>query len=177
MLPTSAMTGEGIRELKAAIHAAVLRASMPQSEVVAGTAVRCSESLRLSAASLDRARAAVEAGLGEELIAAEVRIALNELGKVAGADLYGRRVGSHLQPFLHRQIEIPYCLILPEEPQVVLPAMPEAAARGRPERRPGPATAGHRLRASRKPGLTTPNPTLGTSPARPARSPACCRDW
>ena len=64
---------------------AVLRASMPQSEVVAGTAVRCGESLRLSAASLDRARAAVEAGLGEELIAAEVRIALNELGKVAGA--------------------------------------------------------------------------------------------
>ena len=85
MLPTSAVTGAGIHELKSAIRAAVLRASMPQSEVVAGTAVRCSESLRLAAASLDRARAAVEAGLGEELIAAEVRIALNELGKVAGA--------------------------------------------------------------------------------------------
>ena len=53
--------------------------------MVVGTAVRCGESLRLAAASLDRAREAVAAGLGEELIAAEVRVALNELGKVAGA--------------------------------------------------------------------------------------------
>jgi tRNA modification GTPase len=85
VLRTSAVTGEGIRELKSAIRAAVLRASMPQSEVVAGTAVRCGESLRLAAASLERARAAVSDGLGEELIATEVRVALHELGKVAGA--------------------------------------------------------------------------------------------
>jgi tRNA modification GTPase len=85
MLPTSAVTGEGVRELKAAIHAAVLRASMPQNEVVAGTAVRCGESLRLAAASLDRAQSEVRERYGEELIAAEVRVALNELGKVAGA--------------------------------------------------------------------------------------------
>jgi len=84
-LATSAATGEGIPELKAAIRAAVLRVSAPQGEVVAGTAVRCGESLRMAAASLERARAAASAGLGEELIAAEVRIALNELGKVAGA--------------------------------------------------------------------------------------------
>ena len=53
--------------------------------MVVGTAVRCGESLRLAAASLDRAREAVRAGLGEELIATEVRVALTELGKVAGA--------------------------------------------------------------------------------------------
>jgi tRNA modification GTPase len=85
VLRTSAVTGVGIRQLKSAIRAAVLRASMPQSEVVAGTAVRCGESLRLSAESLERARTAVSAGLGEELIATEVRVALHELGKVAGA--------------------------------------------------------------------------------------------
>ncbi len=84
-LPTSVVTGAGIRELKTAIRAAVLRAMGPQGEVVAGTAVRCGESLRLAAASLGRARAAVTAGLGEELIAMEVRVVLNELGKVAGA--------------------------------------------------------------------------------------------
>jgi tRNA modification GTPase len=84
-IPTSTLTGTGIQELKAAIRAAVLRASMPQSEVVAGTAVRCSESLRLAAASLSRAQAAASAGLGEELIATEVRVSLYELGKVAGA--------------------------------------------------------------------------------------------
>ncbi len=84
-LETSAVTGIGIRELKEAIRAAALEAAGPQSDVVVGTAVRCGESLRLAAASLDRARAAVRAGLGEELIAAEVRVALSELGKVAGA--------------------------------------------------------------------------------------------
>ena len=70
--------------MKAAIRAAALRFSAPHGEVVAGTAVRCGESLRLAAESLERARAAVSAGLGEELIATEVRVALNELGKVAG---------------------------------------------------------------------------------------------
>ncbi len=85
VLRSSAVTGEGIDDLKAAIRAAVLRASGPQGEVVTGTAVRCEESLRLAASSLDCTQAAVSAGLGEELIAAEVRVALNELGKVAGA--------------------------------------------------------------------------------------------
>ena len=48
--------------------------------------MRCSESLRLAAASLALVgREAVQAGLGEELIASEVRVALTELGKVAGA--------------------------------------------------------------------------------------------
>ena len=84
-LRTSVVTGEGIRELKAAIRAATLHASGPQGEVVACTAVRCGESLRLTSDSLARARAAVAAGLGEELIATEIRVALNELGKVAGA--------------------------------------------------------------------------------------------
>jgi tRNA modification GTPase len=85
VLATSAVAGIGIGDLKAAIRAAALRVSGPQGEVVAGTAVRCGESLRLAAASLDRARGAISAGLGEELIATEVRVALNELGKVAGA--------------------------------------------------------------------------------------------
>ena len=62
----------------------VLEAAGPQTEVVVGTAVRCGESLRLAAASLDHARDAVREGLGEELIAVEVRVALSELGKVAG---------------------------------------------------------------------------------------------
>lgn len=84
VLQTSAATGEGIRELKAAIRAAALRVSSPRGEVVAGTAVRCGEALRLAAASLDRAQAAVSAKLGEELIATEIRDALNELGRVAG---------------------------------------------------------------------------------------------
>jgi len=83
-LETSALTGQGMHKLKEAIRAAVLEAAGPQTEVVVGTAVRCGESLRLAAASLDHARDAVREGLGEELIAVEVRVALSELGKVAG---------------------------------------------------------------------------------------------
>jgi len=84
VLEASAVTGVGIRKLKEAIRAAVLRAAGPQTDVVVGTAVRCGESLRLAAASLDRAREAVRASLGEELLATEIRVALSELGKVAG---------------------------------------------------------------------------------------------
>ena len=83
-LETSALTGQGMHKLKEAIRAAVLEAAGPQTEVVVGTAVRRGESLRLAAASLDHARDAVREGLGEELIAVEVRVALSELGKVAG---------------------------------------------------------------------------------------------
>ncbi len=85
LLETSAVTGVGIGRLKEAIRAAALRAAGPRTDVVLGTAVRCGESLRLAAASLERARDAVKAGLGEELIVSEIRVALTELGKVAGA--------------------------------------------------------------------------------------------
>ena len=84
-LETSAVTGAGVCALKEAIRAAALRAAGPQTDAVVGTAVRCGESLRLASASLDRAAEAVRGGLGEELIATEIRVALTELGKVAGA--------------------------------------------------------------------------------------------
>ena len=53
-------------------------------DVVAATAVRCCQSLRLAGESLRRARPLASAGQ-EELAAAEIRVALNELGKVVGA--------------------------------------------------------------------------------------------
>ena len=90
-IETSAVTGVGIAKLREAIRAAAVRAIGPQTDVVVGTAVRCGESLRLAATSLDRAREAVRSGghrvpmVGEELIAAEIRLALTELGEVAGA--------------------------------------------------------------------------------------------
>ncbi len=43
------------------------------------------KSLRLAALSLDHAHRAAVDQMGEELVAAEVRIALGELGKVVGA--------------------------------------------------------------------------------------------
>ena len=84
-IATSAVTGQGLARLKEELAAAVLEARGCEGEVVAGTAARCRESLRLSAEGLDRAREVLSRGGGEELVALEVRLALDELGKVVGA--------------------------------------------------------------------------------------------
>jgi tRNA U34 5-carboxymethylaminomethyl modifying GTPase MnmE/TrmE len=83
-VPTSSVTGEGIDSLRDRLRDALLTAGACGAEVVAGTAVRCRESLRLAAASLKRARQIARRGNAEELVAAEVRVVLDELGKVAG---------------------------------------------------------------------------------------------
>jgi tRNA modification GTPase len=85
MLPTSAHTGQGLGELREQIRRAVENPPRSGAGVVASTATRCHESLRLAAESLARATDLACAQAGEELIAVETRTALNELGKVVGA--------------------------------------------------------------------------------------------
>ncbi len=80
---TSSRTGHGLDELRAAI--AAFAAAQEETGVVAGTAARCGESLRLAADTLATACALAEADSGEELVAAEIRFALEQLGKVVGA--------------------------------------------------------------------------------------------
>lgn len=84
-VPTSSVTGEGIAELRRCIAEAATASRWSASGVVPGTAARCRESLRLAAEGLGRARDLLQANLGEELVAAEVRLALDELGRVVGA--------------------------------------------------------------------------------------------
>jgi tRNA modification GTPase len=79
----SSVSGDGLDDLRQRIQEAVAEAYQ-ESNVLAGTAVRCRESLRLAAECLERARHAAACGLGQELVAAEVRTALDELGKVVG---------------------------------------------------------------------------------------------
>jgi len=81
---TSSRTGEGLNELRGAI-ATALEVSLVESDTVASTADRCHESLRLAEQSLRRAAEAIDADWGDEIIAAEVRIALEALGLVVGA--------------------------------------------------------------------------------------------
>ncbi len=83
-IATSSLTGEGIDVLRSRLRDAILAAQAPEGDVVAGTAVRCRESLRLAAESIGRARRLARAD-GEELVAAEIRVALAELGQVVGA--------------------------------------------------------------------------------------------
>jgi tRNA modification GTPase len=85
-IETSTITGRGLDELRAAIHSRLTAgaAEANPSGAVASTAARCRESLRLAAESLTRARDVAGDRGGDELIAAEIRTALVELGKVVG---------------------------------------------------------------------------------------------
>jgi tRNA modification GTPase len=78
-IETSSRTGAGIDDLRRAVAAALADRPADASTVI-GTAERCKESLRRAAESIERAQATTS----EELIAAELRIALDELGLVAG---------------------------------------------------------------------------------------------
>ena len=79
-IATSSVTGLGLDDLQRAIAE-----RLATTGVVASTADRCRESLRLASAALARARDAAGDDLGQELVAADVRLALAELGQVVGA--------------------------------------------------------------------------------------------
>lgn len=78
----SSFTGEGLLRLCNEIRCQLLNAE--RCSAVASTSVRCRDSLRMASESLARAAKLVEGPSGEELIAAEVRGALTELGRVVG---------------------------------------------------------------------------------------------
>jgi tRNA modification GTPase len=83
---TSSLTGKGLEELRDTIRD--LLASTNRQErgaMVAATADRCRDSLRAADASLACALAIAGCEGGNELVAAELRSALAELGKVVGA--------------------------------------------------------------------------------------------
>lgn len=80
----SSVTGEGLEKLKQAIqHAATKHQEHPSTTSLA--AARCVESLARASDAIRRAEHAGEARAGDEWIAAEVRLALDELGRVVGA--------------------------------------------------------------------------------------------
>ncbi len=82
---TSAASGEGLAELRLAIaQAAMAVQSSEGGSVVGSTATRCRDSLRRADQHLTTAVKLVQTSGGEELIAAELRLALTELGKVIG---------------------------------------------------------------------------------------------
>lgn len=85
MIMTSTRTGDGICALGAMIRQIALAAPMPSGAAVAATAARCRESLFEAAGALDRAADLAIARQGDELVAAEVRLAANSLGSVVGA--------------------------------------------------------------------------------------------
>ncbi len=82
-IATSAVTGQGLAALREAIRRSLAQPRQPGAAAM--SAERCRDSLRAAAESLERAAGSNAAGAGDELTAAEIRAALNELGKVVGA--------------------------------------------------------------------------------------------
>ncbi len=81
---TSSRTGAGLPRLRSAIYRALNQAPGDRG-IVAGTAARISDSVHQASAAIGRARQLANDDQGEELVAAELRLALTELGKIVGA--------------------------------------------------------------------------------------------
>lgn len=84
-IETSSHTGMGMERLRQRLREVALSARGCDAEVVPATAVRCRESLLAAAGCLQHARDVACDGGGEELVAAELRAALDQLGQVVGA--------------------------------------------------------------------------------------------
>ncbi len=82
---TSALGGIGFDRLRERLRHSVCALKTPASTSQLATATRCLDSLRLARESLARAVRIRSSRGGEELIAAEVRVALDALGLVVGA--------------------------------------------------------------------------------------------
>ena len=83
-IATSAVTGAGLDELRRQLVGALAEIE-PSESSPSLTAQRCAESMRAAEQSLQHAVELNASAAGEELVAAELRRALSELGKVVGA--------------------------------------------------------------------------------------------
>jgi tRNA modification GTPase len=84
-LKISAISGAGLTELAAECVGRLAGVGAGPSAIIASTAARCRESLSHSRQSLSRARLAAESRMGDELLALEIRDAVDDLGRILGA--------------------------------------------------------------------------------------------
>lgn len=82
---TSVVTGQGLAELAARLRAMLVGLHNAGGETVASTAQRAEEHLRAAQTALDAACGLALAGEAEEVLAVEIRGALDALGYVSGA--------------------------------------------------------------------------------------------
>jgi tRNA modification GTPase len=81
---TSAVTGAGLRALRLAI-ARTIRGQAADGDLASGTGARCHGSIRRAADALRSAWETITQRGGDELVALDLRLAVDELGKVTGA--------------------------------------------------------------------------------------------
>ncbi|WP_406697565.1 tRNA modification GTPase [Singulisphaera sp. Ch08] len=83
-LATSAATGAGLDNLRRAV-AAALRSQAADGDLPASTGARCRESLERAGQALHSAAETILLNGGDELVAIDLRQAIDDLGKVVGA--------------------------------------------------------------------------------------------
>ena len=80
---TSSVTDEGTEALIALI-AERLEEYSHQGELLFSTSSRCRDSLAQAVESIEQAISVAQSNLGEELVAADLRLALDQLGQIIG---------------------------------------------------------------------------------------------
>lgn len=83
-LVVSAVSGEGLDELRELIADSLSERSRGERQFVGSTAARSRDSLRRSCESLQRAIEAADGRLGDELVAFETRAGIETLGEIVG---------------------------------------------------------------------------------------------
>lgn len=83
----SALTRQGLKELKERVAGFVLGGTLPSLEGPVVTHERHRRLLESAGESIGRARQGLRVGLGEELIAEELRAALGSLGQITGEEI------------------------------------------------------------------------------------------
>ncbi|MCR9200600.1 MAG: 50S ribosome-binding GTPase [Planctomycetaceae bacterium] len=90
-----AQDGRGLDGFAAAVAAFFQRESSERSELLASTTARCRESLNATIQAIDAAIAAVAGQFGDEIIAIELRAALEHLGIILG-EVYTDDILDHI---------------------------------------------------------------------------------
>ena len=83
-LAVSALTGVGLDDLSAMVMARFDSRREHTGELLGSTAARCRDSLSQALAAVEQAQRLSAEGAGDELIAVEVREALDQLGRIVG---------------------------------------------------------------------------------------------
>ena len=84
VVQTSSLTSAGVDDLLSLVFQIATESQTSDSPIVGSTLRRTTESLNAAAKSVRLARQAASSALGEELVAAEIRHALDHLGSVVG---------------------------------------------------------------------------------------------
>ena len=80
----SAVSGEGVEQLREAVLSVLEQGPGRSHELIGSTAARCADSIRRASGAVSRARLLVQQCGGDELVAAELRAAVDEIGRMTG---------------------------------------------------------------------------------------------